>query len=329
MSTSSRVKESYKLRRKVDNQVLEPLDVGIKTNDIHDSYTSRRGKWVKPDADDDLINLHKTYQSRVRNSENNLGILTVDKSLLTSLKNKKDQEVYTREIQLANYLIDKEIPESQERVFQIYNELKDVPDQQFADDIEQQESLRIMLRDGAIRGKDDHAFILRILEPDYFLPTSPIWDDSQSLILKYMGEIPVSWVLDYYQAVKKASLYNPVKYNYTDQELANYTGAEIIIGTTSFKPQKPWNEKSALWFVNTRLIKMKLDMALRLYPGLRNWWKRQVGDGTTWSYDLSQIPDANFRNAPIFKDWYFKFFILRQNPVTPAQTDGNYLSFLQ
>jgi hypothetical protein len=340
MAQNSNINESTKLRKKVDKQLQTPLDVSIRTNDIHDSYTARRGKWVHPDEDDDIIQLHKDYQDRVNAGGSNLGKLVVDKSLLTTIKKKKDQESYTREVQLANYLIDKDIPESQERVFQIYNELKDVPDQQFADDIEQQESLRIMLRDGAIRGKDDHAFILRILEPDFFLPTSPIWDDDRRLIEKYMNQVTVDDVLTYIRAVQSPSVYNPVTYAYSDRLLADIAGIPFPPGAPVHYPGVLWavdvntkipNFGATCAIVHNAITKMKLDIALRLYPGLRNWWKRDCAQNAR-SEDLLWYNDNGAQRSfraicRLYTQWYAPYFILRSNPIV-GKTKPEFLSFL-
>lgn len=246
------------------------------------AYQLRKGQWIKTDKNfDNELMLRKQYGELSKDGKAPLGELTVTSDFLGKLGKKKEAEEYLRELQLANYLIDSDIPESQERVFQIFGELKDVPDKEFMQFVTHQEALRIMLRDGVVRGKDDHALIVSIMKPDYLLPTTPIWDNEGKLlgsapILELLKNITVGELIKAQNAVTEPvrQLYNPKTYSY-DTEIDGLPGS-----------------------VKDLNILLKIAILKRLYPGIKKEFELDENKNKSTA-ELEKWLVLKFGNSPI------------------------------
>lgn len=147
--------------------------------------------WIKPDEHDDIIELKKQYLQQQgadkKTATGPLGQIYVDKDDLLALQRKKDDETYLRELSMAQLLIadDPALRQiSAEKAYKIYPELQTVPEEAHKKYVGMQASLRTILRDGIIRGKDDNQLILSILDPAFVMPLFPLYDMDGKILEK-------------------------------------------------------------------------------------------------------------------------------------------------
>lgn len=177
---------SKRLQRKtLPAQVLDRRRVmrenaDLRARNIYPAAAYHTGRWVQPsDADTDMSIRKELISGRPDGApagSTPYGVMSAGQEVIEYLKEKKDQEEYWLELQLAGYLIDSKKPESQENAIAIFPELRDVPEQNHTQNLAIQEAIRTMLRDGKIAGKEDNSLIMHMLRADYALPYYPAWD---------------------------------------------------------------------------------------------------------------------------------------------------------
>ena len=137
------------------------------------------GHWAHGDSRDTEMQLRKQLieaGGKDGNGNTPFGNLSVGADVLQYMKDKKDQEEYLRTLSTAVYLIDPTDPKSQAHAYSIFPELRQVPEDYHLSDVAMQEALRTILRDGQVKGKDDHLLLMKVCGPDYVLPTHALWD---------------------------------------------------------------------------------------------------------------------------------------------------------
>jgi hypothetical protein len=215
--------------------------------------TNLKGKWLPEDTKfDSELEARREYVAK----GNPLGTLSVDDKFLEGFNRKREKEEYVKTLRLANYLIDDKVPESQERVFSIFNELRDVPDEEFMRNLQNQDALRLILRNGALKGREDHLLLMELMKPDYLIPISPIWDDET----KYLETAQIS--LDQIKLAYKADqLYTPL-----------WNPSESTADRAERFSKLPDTNKAALVKVLAELMPVKVKIAERLLPGMKQIW---------------------------------------------------------
>jgi len=255
--------ETYKKQGKI-------IDNGFQIDPNAPAFQQRKGKWISSDQDfDNEIKLRQEYTTARANNTFDLGELTVDDKFLEKVAKKKEDEQYLQEVKVGNYLIDPKIPESQERVFHILPELKEVPDKQFLQNIAQQEALRLMLRDGVVRGREDHQLILQMMRYDYALPVHALWDENDNLTSATFRALPLANIPTLPPG--RDAIYDPMKY---------------VIDI-------PANGSPMQAYLNA-LVHTKKLILRRLYPGLEAMYQSDV-DGNGVSQTFNTFYENNFR----------------------------------
>lgn len=116
------------------------------------------------------------------------GLMTVSDKDISAIVKKKEMQQNYEQMQLATYAIDPLRPETQDMAYAIWPELQEIPEQFHMEELTLQETLRVMLRDGKLGGREDHELIFHILRPDFKLPIHPLWDpDGAILDSAYQG----------------------------------------------------------------------------------------------------------------------------------------------
>lgn len=143
------------------------------------------GRWLRPDPrDTDMQIRGSLVKPELGAGGTPYGMMTVNDDVIGYFKDKKEQEMYLKDLSLAEYLIDGKRPETQEDTYNMFPELRDVPDEWFQTTIALQEALRTLLRDGKIRGREDHALVAKIVRDDFLLPFMPAWDPTGVILGK-------------------------------------------------------------------------------------------------------------------------------------------------
>ena len=202
------------------------------------------GKWVRPDKRDTNMQIRreliKKGPQQGAGGATDFGVMTVNDDLIEYLKGKKEQEENWHQLRLASYLIDPKRPETQDRAFEMFPELKEYPDQYHNDNLAIQETLRLIIRDGKLGGPEDNALIAHIIRGDYNLPVFPVWDP-EGLIIKEAVE--KTGFLDLLVDYTKRGLFSPRRYG------VDFTESEKL------------QDFQAL---------LKIMILRRIYPGLRS-----------------------------------------------------------
>ncbi len=267
-----------------------------------DPILQRRGKWVKsnPAVDDELA-LREEYQNLGKKP---FGELIADTKLFDALQDKKSKEEYLQYLKLGQQLVDPKDPLSQQRAFQVVPELKSVPEEQFDEDLAMQEWIRLLLRDGASIGPEDHKRLLALMQPDVIIPTSPVWDLDGSFT-KLAGW---SGILSF-----------------------GDTKIPFISGEVIFRPTS--------WAINTKklntytmnLIPVKVALLRRVYPGCRAMdLKPSSGYKPVYRPDgYSYLPDEKGGNrvATELDKWYDEVFIKKDSVITEKQTENKFIDW--
>lgn len=190
---SDKVKKSTKRRVRVKKEVQTDSGIQLRGNDdpekedgfdgavvngvnanAHTPMPTQgvysKGRYTESDTNrDELLKVKREYTLKGEP----FGKLMLNHDDLAYLKHKKQQEEYLKDIRLASYMIDPERIDTQERTFAMFPELKKIPDELHKESLSMQIRLKTLLRDGIIRGKEDHAFIMKVCRADTFLPLFP------------------------------------------------------------------------------------------------------------------------------------------------------------
>jgi len=230
-------------RKTLPPQILDKERYQVeRTGDITGKYHQpgyEVGHWVKPDPRDTDMKIRRELINNNPAGSTPFGIMTAGQEVVDYLKEKKDQESYWEELRLAGYLIDSDKPDTQDHAFNVFPELKEVPEQYHVQNLAIQEALRTLLRDGRIAGKDDNSLIYHIIRPDFQLPIFPAWDPEGLII----GDQQLkSELLALQYANAKAGLFSP----------------------------RNWGIKDASRQMEAVQKKIKMMLLRRLYPGLKN-----------------------------------------------------------
>ncbi len=137
------------------------------------------GEWLRPGKRDTEMTIRQELIDQGGNAaagKTPFGLMTVDNGVMDWIVDKKDQEAALARLSFATYLIDPTDPRSQEHAYALFPEMRSVPDQYHHRILAICEALRTILRDGQIRGKEDHALIMFICGPKFVIPTHPAWD---------------------------------------------------------------------------------------------------------------------------------------------------------
>ncbi len=196
-----------------------------------------KGQWTTPSSLDTEMQARKELQTGAAaglGGATEFGHMSVDgKRLIDYMHEKKDQEQHLKSLRLIEQAIDPKNPATQDHVYAIYDELITVPRQYHLNELAIQEGLREMLHHGRINGKQDNELILRILQPDFQLPVTPLWDASGKILAGIVDQQGRS-------AALQAGIFSPRHYGWDDP-----------IGASKVQ------------------LALKVMIVRRLYPGLR------------------------------------------------------------
>jgi len=112
---------------------------------------------------------------------------TISEGMVDYVVDKKKKEHYLRYLQFGEYLQDPSDPRTQDDMYALIPELREVPDSYHKDMLALQEQLRVLIADGRIRSTDDLNLLMRISAPDFILPVLPAWDPTGILVGKLEG----------------------------------------------------------------------------------------------------------------------------------------------
>ncbi len=166
-----------------------------------------QGRWTRPDPRDEDFMLRKQIINPVTGASQ-YGVVHADGSeIIEYFKDKKAQEEQKTLWAMGSYLIDPARPETQERAFSIFPELRTYPDAYHWENVQMQEALRTMLRDGQINGQEDHILVMNLIRDDTRLPLFPAWDPDGVLIKKSEDDF-----FENYSKFVARGLFNPAQH---------------------------------------------------------------------------------------------------------------------
>lgn len=108
-----------------------------------------QAQWTRNDKRDDKYKLIRELTQGGATTEYGQVMANAD-DLSDWMLKKKHQEEYLLQLRLGSKLVDPKSPESQERAFALFPELKQYPDEQHKQELAVSEALRTMLRDGTV-----------------------------------------------------------------------------------------------------------------------------------------------------------------------------------
>jgi len=146
-----------------------------------------RGRFLKPSSKDDRLAIAARLGPITP-----FGVQIADDSIIDIVQEKQQQEVRAAELALASYAADPDDPASLERVYNMWPELRSIPEEQHTDDLLIQETIRTMLRDGGLGGPEDNKVMFHLLKPDTEIPIFPLWDPTGIYISKLMEDLKPS-----------------------------------------------------------------------------------------------------------------------------------------
>jgi hypothetical protein len=151
-SVSAADKRAEKLQNKMKPaQLLDPDALRrqqIKDPSAYPIASTFQGQWYRPDKRDTDYKIRQDLIGGNANGATPFGVMTAGEKEIEYLKDKKKQEEYNFQLRLGSMLIDPQRPETQEKAFSIFPQLKEYPDDYHAQNLAVQEALRTMLRDG-------------------------------------------------------------------------------------------------------------------------------------------------------------------------------------
>jgi hypothetical protein len=181
------------------------------------------GQWTTPSSRDTEMEMRRELQVRsaANGGATDFGVMSVDGSQVVNyLKEKKDQEQHLKSLRLIEQAIDPKNPATQDHVYAIYDELISVPRQHHLNQLAIQEGLREMLHHGRINGKQDNELILRILQPDFQLPVTPLWDADGQILAKVTDKVGRA-------AALQAGIFSPRQYGWSAAGVGNKVSLAI------------------------------------------------------------------------------------------------------
>jgi hypothetical protein len=136
------------------------------------------GHFLPPDDRDNFYEtlLQITGENKESPPFTKYGVVTAPESLVPYLNEKKEKAWYLNNLRTAEYLVDPTDPRTVKQLYEIYPELRDVPEQWYQDMMAVQWSLKELLQFGEIRSKDDHALVMHVCAPGFIIPRHPAWD---------------------------------------------------------------------------------------------------------------------------------------------------------
>lgn len=172
------------------------------------------GRWVRPNPMDTTMavrtELLKGPDGKLSaTGATPFGVMHTTERDIEYLQQKKEEIEYAQLLASASHLVDDRNPESRERAISLFPELESYPEEWHMGNLQAQERLRVLLRDGVITERDDHLLIMQMMNDDYILPVFPLWD-SQGLLSSQMIKEPEIKKLAA-QNVRRG-LFNPVRF---------------------------------------------------------------------------------------------------------------------
>lgn len=198
-----------------------------------------QGRYIRPDPRDTDMEIRRNLLKKRDGFTTEFGQMMAGPEVIDYLKDKKEQETYKNQLELASYLIDPRDPRTQEEAYKHFPELLNYPEEAFNQNVGVQMALRGILRDGKLRGAKDNALIYKICSKGYELPLYPVWDHDGALL----GNTEITRDLAKMQAdAIKRGIFNPRRY---------------AAGSDENLPMQTLQKK------------LKLLILRRVYPGLR------------------------------------------------------------
>lgn len=110
------------------------------------------------------------------------GLKTMPPGLIEFAQRQKWKQDEFAKLSFARHLVDSRDPNSQEYAYQLVPQLRDMPEEAYEEMLGIQTALRIMLRDGKLHGKEDFELLYRILDEDFEIPLTPVWDETGQIL---------------------------------------------------------------------------------------------------------------------------------------------------
>lgn len=266
---------SAPLRSSTNRKVVIKNNAGAKVEvEGLNPYDNTSGDWLGSDPKRDERQLLK----KDLGPDTPWGKQVLGEDTIDWLQQKKDQAEHARELEFALRLVDPSQPNSAKDVLKKFHELQDIPEQAHRDSVVFQEALRKILKNGYISGPEDNRIMMRVFDPDYILPTNPLWD-------------PEGFIVDKFNA-------NNILVNGARKKL--YFAQKGLISTLFDRPADQYeSELTAINAVRTEQLKMKKAILLYLYPGFREETEEAIDamlKGQSQFLD-SQTPQAYVKTA--------------------------------
>lgn len=216
-----------------------------KADEGWDPRSLQKAKWTEGSPLDTEMQIRKQYMAAGAGGAGGntpFGQMGVDgQTLVKYAKEKKDQGAYIKSLRLAEQLIDPLNPATQDLAYSIYDELLKKPQQQHLEELAILEGLRQLLILGRISGRKDNELVLRILQPDFVLPFTPLWDADGQIVDTLATQAGRTKSLE-------SGLFSP-----------RHWGWSILAGP-AVVPGEPHNPMQ---------LDAKVIIVRRLYPGMR------------------------------------------------------------
>lgn len=269
------------------------------------------GYYLKPDDRDTFYaaqrELVKKTSPGVPVGMTDYGVVTSPPGLIDYMLDKKNKELYLHELKRASYLADTSDPSSQKRLYEIFPELKTIPDDYYKQEISLQWTLRNLLRDGEIRSKEDHMTVGMLTRPEFMIPIYPAWDPTGFFI---SGTTQFNKLI---ASGTKRGLFNPLRY-------ADQLEAYQTIGVNGpGAGMQPLTQKE-----------LKRMIIRRLYPGLRKASDFEIDNSIARTSISGVGADGRIERVPTSDSYFWRWpgtgtSIADGNnwrePLTPAQND--------
>jgi hypothetical protein len=287
MSEGSKQKSKARQLVKQKKRLQNELNPGFKLDEerakelveakTYPTVYGETAKWAEPSKKDEDMKIRRQLVGTPTTTygATPFGVMTAGPEVIDYLKEKKAQQEWAINTRLAAYLVDPKRPETQERALIVAPQLRELPEREHEKNIAVQEALRVMLRDGFIRGPEDHNLIMEITRDDYVLPVYPLWDDQGSFVTSLNAADKAA----IFKKNKQRSLFNPVR----------YAIQEPAIDATRRAAQRD----------------LKVMILKRLYPGLRDQANQFIIDNfivarrTPFSEEPAGTAEANLRDRQI------------------------------
>jgi len=175
----------------LDNKRLEEARAKAGKDIIAPSSAGLVGHWVQPNEKDTDFEIRRQLAEHSRapgDTRDGLEIAMSDANLITPfgrleisaqelieyVKEKQDEFNHFRELQIAANSIDPYNPKSYLDALQRFPELKNEPARYATEQMAMQEALRVLIRNGSLHTREDHALISYLVRDDSTLPIYPM-----------------------------------------------------------------------------------------------------------------------------------------------------------